>query len=214
MPAIDVAFADFDYYTSSANAVAIHDLVTRIDGSGSLLLFSDSSSASEVINFAPKTSVVAAQGLSLGIIQIYIDVDILSSNSQGAGLLCMQSQRDMTTGGSAYGVVWRENAAAIDLFKCTNGLDDAANLTILSSSGLASGQTALQLGWVLASDLSSVSLVVSAGIEQDYSDLMVYLTYQDTTNPLTAHVTEGAFYNGGGSSADFSIYMDLMTVKA
>lgn len=214
MPAIDVAFADFDYYTSSANAVAIHDLITRIDGSGSLLLFSDSSSISEVINFAAKTSVVATQGYAKGLVQIYMDPTILSSNSQGFGLLCMQSQRDMTTSGSAYGLIWRQQAATLELFKCTNGLDDGANITILASTGLSGSAAGLQLAWSQAADMSSVALIASAGVAEDFSDLATLLTYQDTNSPLTAHVTEGAFYNGGGSSADFSIYADLMTVKA
>jgi hypothetical protein len=140
-----------------------------------------------------------------------MDVEAMLSNSQGCGLTCMHSQRDITVGGSAYAAIWQKAAGYVRLLKMASGL--TGTQTVLASAPVSGSVLGMRLAWSLASDNSSLSLILAAGTAEDYSDLMTLLTYQDAT-PLTAHVTEGGFYNDGGAGQDFSVRFDLLTMKA
>lgn len=207
----DLVYADFDYFPSGVTIQALNDLVTAIDGEGSLLIDRDGG-ASPSLNAAPLTPDVR-QGVSTGILRAAFRADTLNSSSQGFGLLCMQSQRDLTTSGTAYALHWQPLAQLVRLLRIGNGLQNAGSITTLAFALVDAGTGgALQLAWELAADLTTMDLMGWWGNATDFTDLTQVVSVTLTT-PLTSHVTEGPYYTDGGAGSDFAVYVDTLSLQ-
>lgn len=198
-----LAYTDLDYYLSSANIQAVNDLINVLDGTGCLRIDRAGGASSEVCNAAPK--VATTQGVARGVLRVRVAIDTLPSASQYVGLCCMQSQRDLTSGGSGYLLAWHAASGVLRLRKMTSGLANAGGITILRTGAASGSDVTLQLTWSLAADQSALMLAGAV-------DEVVKVSYTDTS-PLTAHVAEGLFYNDGGAGADFAVRLDTMTLR-
>lgn len=212
MPGITLAYVDLDYYLSGVTIQAVNDLVTRIAGEGSLRVDRVSGTDSPSMNCAPKTTAGVRQGLTTGIIRGTFQVETLSSSSPACGLLCMQSQRNVTVAGACYALAWQplKTSAQLTLRKYSAGLAVPGS-TVAVANAPAGTTLALQLAWALAPNGAQLVLEAAAGTALDYGDLSPLLSYTDTS-PLTATVTEGAFYEDGGAGQDFSMLLDNLSL--
>lgn len=210
-----LVYDDLDYYLSSAELIAAQDLVTIIDGTGSLIVMRVSGTTTCTANWAPKTPTFA-QGLAHGALRIVFQVDELSSNSPACAVLCMQDQRDLRTSGQAYGLFWQPLAGVLRLVKCANGLGDSGAQTTLAQADATGGvplvsRACLQLTWEATG--SQVTLAGSLGTRSDFADLQRLVTAVDRDSPWTAHVTEGGGYLDAGAGEPFTIHADRMALR-
>jgi len=204
-------YADFDYYISDPEAIAILDFTEPIDGDSSLLVSKSVTGVSSPrVSFAPKTAVYPSQGLTLGRLRVRI-TGVPDSGTPGFGLLCLQSQRNLTgSSGAAYGLQFHGSSPhLLQLIKYTNGM--LGGYALLASAGITIGAVhALQLDWAVAEDASWVVLYGWYGQASDYSDVERLLFYQDITSPLVTTVTEGGFYDDAGSGLPFAYRYDTL----
>ena len=214
----ELLYPDLDYYLSSANIGALSDLVTVLRGVGSLIMIRLADNDAEWCNLAPKTAVVATQGLTSGTLNALFAGASLEDTDDGGGLVCMQSQRDLTSSGVAYALFWRRlsSSFALNLLKLSTGLGSGisylSSVTSAEVPALTAELVCLQLAWALSEDLTSMDLMAFAGNATDFSDLAMVLHYVDTASPLTTSVTEGAFALAP-SGQPFRLTMDHMSLR-
>jgi hypothetical protein len=208
-------YADFDYYPSSANIEAVLTILSPLTGLSSLLIRKAGGIDSPSLNFAPLTPTYM-QGLIEGGLRTQISTPELSSASQGAGLVCMQSQRDLSSSGTAYGLRWQPLAGAdgrLHLLKLTSGLN--TGVTVLDTVDIVSGVglNTLQLRWRVSVPLGGTLLLGYHGTAVDFTDLTLAMAYLDASSPLSTSVTEGGFYLDGGAGFDFEVLFDQMQLE-
>lgn len=210
----------FDGGTLSSNpqGTAFTNILTPVDGTGSLSLSHIATTDFQSINLVPATIPV---GFLSGRIRTLIRLDSFndggSPNLQEnhAGILCLQNVENMAQFGSFGGTGQAYGASltigegfsteSVRLWKFTDGLEGSGGFldgTILDSVvfpfAIAEGDTiAIQLIWradpLIISDLGGATFSVSIGQASDYSDLQEVITYVDTISPYTSTVAEGLF---------------------
>lgn len=210
----NLSYIDLDYYLSDVDLEAIEDLVNPIAGAASLIVRRVSSNGpSASCNFAPKTPTFP-QGLARGTLQALVDNPAAAAGNEDAlGLLCMQSQRNLTASGSAYGLQWNPVGQRLQLTRYTLGLVNAAGRTVLMNlNPFALSVATLLLAWRYDAASDRVFLYCYTGEVSDFSDLQLRGSVVDSTGNLTAHVTEGG-YAQAATGGSISLRFDDMTLK-
>lgn len=206
----ELTYPQLNYYFSDALKIqTVNSLIDPLIGTGSLRIdrLPPLGGGSPNASFAPKIG-EATQGIIQGKLRAFFHGDVISSNGQAFGLMCMQNIRDMSgAAGKAYALKYRPQNGVFTLEKISAGLVMPA--TVLMLGGFSGPTIALQITWALAMDSSSLTLNGYAGFQSDFSDLTLYFTYTDHS-PLLVTVTEGGFYQDGGSGLDFSVLVDDM----
>ena len=158
-------------------------------------------SGSPTLLFLPTTGAFAGQGVTHGLLTMTV-VTAVSSGSQAIGLCCLCSQRDMRhgAGGQGYSVEFHPGNGQLLLRKLTDGLSSGTLLAMTTFSG---SFTDLRLLWAVGPDDAWVLLLVLVGAAE-------HLRYQDVSLPYVTSVSEGGFYEDGGSGLPFDIrYLTL-----
>jgi len=139
-----IARGDFDFYGSGI------PLITDDEPPQYLHLFKEESGmGSPELSFAPKITVVADQGVTHGSISLSF-TSALSSGSQNMGIACMQSQRDLSSGGGgqAYTMAYHPTSGIVRLWKLTDGLRTSP--TLLEQTTFGTGVAEFALFWLLS----------------------------------------------------------------
>ena len=208
-----LTFSDFDYYASSAAIEAINDTETVVEGTGSLLIARVSGTSTEQLTYAPKTP-AQVQGTTFGAMRLLMSIEELHSPSQATGLLCMQSQRDLTATGEAYGLRWAPVSGRLSIIKILDGLVNAGDITELAFvTGITGSLRSVQITWRVAADTASIRFTVTTGTALDFSDLALAFSVTDNDSPLITTVTEGGFYNDGGAGEGFMVRYDQLGLR-
>lgn len=206
--AVTLSHADMEYFGNVSQLQFVNDLVQRIVGEGSLRIDKLSVIPVNMVgNFQPKITSAPTQGLPSARLTMLVRGVTVGDAGQGVGLLCMMSQRNVTSAGRAYYLQYRSLNQTLELGQIVSGLNVAG--TLFSSVAVPSVSAALQLSWDLASNSSQITLRGYIGSQHDFSDLVQVISHVDTT-PLTATVTEGGFYSDNGGGNDVSILVDNM----
>lgn len=204
-------YTDFDFFLSSVQMAATLTETVPIAGEGSLQIARVSGTGIVTCNGVPKVG--HPQGLTRG--QLHVLVKVMNhsgSLSQQYGLCCMQSQRDLRTGGVAYGARFR--GVNIDLIKMNSGTSLASMTNLVTAPNLVNiGELCImELNWELdLVRLGGLYLTVWFGMGQE-PNMQQVLTYLDLSAPLTTSVSEGLWVaeNFGGA---LSIVMDDLTLR-
>ena len=194
-----LGYSDFDYFLNG-NIQALNV--------GNALVISRTGSGSPGCNFAPKNP-PNAQGVTVG--RLTSDANLAnSSSSQSMGLVCMQSARNITTSGTAYALRFHKVAGVftLELLKLSNGLP---TFGVLATLGVSSSLIGLQLAWAVNADFDGI--VLQAGYYTTPGVIIPALSYMDHQPYLSTTVTEGGYYNDGGSGASFTATFDNLTLE-
>lgn len=207
-----LAYNDFNYFVSSTGIEAIQDIGAPLVATGSLRIRRALGSANEQCNFAPKTPDFA-QGTIRGRLRaLFKEVTILSAASQHYGLLCMQSQRNLISSGTAY--MARFRASVVEIVKVPAGLTGGGQSILATSATIVPGTgiNALQIEWAYIPETGGTFLFAYHGTATDFSNLTQVASVNDQSAPYTTSVTEGGFFHDGASGFDFDIRIDQMTL--
>jgi hypothetical protein len=179
----------FDYYINGGTLT--------IDSTMDPKLHITNLSSSPTLNVAPQLALVPTQGVTTGFLSMAATGSV-SSGSQKIGLVFMQSQRDMAPGGggTGYEVALHVSTLTLNVRKLTNGLRTAP--TLLATLALGGVVASLSVLWILSPLNDWVLMVISVNGTE-------VLRYQDFDTPYITSVTEGIFYDDGGSGNPFDI---------
>lgn len=182
-----MSWTDLTYYASNAGIVPTNT-DGAIVGAGSLLV-TKTGGASMYLNGAWN---LGGTGFPRGRIRVILDAMSFVNDAQWAGLVCMQSQHNLTAGGSAYGLLWKEHGITLDLVKTTNGL---ANWQVLAHVAISASNmiNTFQLDWAADDQLGwgGTKLYGWHGLAYNFSDLAQVLEHTDATAPLVSSVNQG-----------------------
>lgn len=194
-------YNDFDYFTSTGGGFSTIAGVLRYAKTGG-------PSDSPISNFCPITT--HPQGVTTGILTVDLGFTN-TSNSQAAGLICMQSQRNMSTGGGqGYGVRYHTpgSVGTLTLLKFTAGI---ALSTVLDSAVIGS-MFGLALRWAVVPDFHGI--VLFGGYYGTPGGIITFpISSQQFAPYLSTSVTEGGFYDDGGAGSGFTMTYDNMVLK-
>jgi len=206
-------FTDFDVVMSSVqiNAILNTTALALVDDA-SLQIYRVSGGSVSTLTMAPKAG--KRQATTIGQLRVLLKHTVGGSTSQQFGLVCMQSQRNIQTTGSAY--LLRVRGENLDLCKLNGtGLIGSPPSQLATAAGVVPFNTthAIQLQWTLdLAQLGGVQLRAWRGSALDYSNLIEVAAYTDLVSPLTTTVTEGVFAIEGFGGA-FTVLMDMLSLE-
>ena len=206
--ATPLTHADMEYFGNISALQFANDLIQSITSNGSLRINRFSTTPLNLIgNFQPKITSAPTQGLPTARLRMSVRGVVISDNDQHVGLMCMMSQRNMSSGVQGQAYYWRYTLrnGTLQLGQFVSGINSTP--IVFSTVSAHNISAALQLSWDLASDSSRITLRGYIGNQQNFSDLSQMVSHVDTT-PLTATVTEGGFYQETGSGRDVSLLVD------
>ena len=236
-----MALSDWTSYTDggtigggSPQGSVFTDIVTPIDGTGSVALTHAPSNEFQSINLVPAT---LPKGFEAGRMRTLIRIDDLDDPSMQEnhfGILFMQSQENMADfdgGGQSYGLSLSVGEGfspqSFRLWKFTGGLNggsgtldtmqilDSVALPFTLTSGIVVG---IEVEWrtepEVISEIGGALIICRAGEETDFSDLQDLITFTDTTSPYTTTVAEGIFagFKNQMASGNNRVTFDLTTL--
>jgi hypothetical protein len=232
-----MALSDWTIYSDGGTVgggnpqgIVFTDIITPIDGAGSLVLTHAPSNEFQSINLTPST---LPTGVVAGRLRTLIRIDDLDDPSMQEnhfGILSMQNVENLSEFGTtnrAYGLSVSLGEGftpqSIRLWKFTSGLDGgtgALNLSqvIVSVSSpftLMTGSIiALEFEWrtepEVISQMGGALLIGRVGQASNFSDLQTVITEVDTVSPFTTTVAESIFacFKNSMGSGDNKVTFD------
>jgi hypothetical protein len=217
----------------SPKGIVFTDIITAIDGSGSLVMTHTPSNEFQSINMVPST---LPTGVVAGRMRTIIRIDDLDDPSMQEnhfGILSMMSTEDMSefgTSNTAYGLSASIGEGftpqSVRLWKFNQGLDGGSGsldiLQILDSvlptfTYTSGGIIALEFEWrtepEIVSQLGGSLLIGRVGQALDFSDLQEVINFIDVT-PYTSTVGESLFscFKNAMASGDNKVTFDKTTL--
>ena len=115
------------------------------------------------------------------------------------GVTALQSQDDLTAGGSCYALLLASGEGLVDpvlcLHKFTSGLPNGLPTPPLISIPFPvtlGVPFAMELEWIVdVPNLGGTFLLARTGTQTDFSDLTAQMSFVDTSSPITTSVAEG-----------------------